>query len=339
MPTHLRESFFAMNIFVVSGFLGAGKTTFIQTLSKKAGRDFAVMENEYGEAGIDGALLKQERLKVWELTEGCICCSLKSDFASSILTIANTLNPEYLIVEPTGVGRLSAVLHNIGKIEYSRIQLLEPVTIADVHCVAHYLQEFGDIYADQLKNTPRILLSKIEHASVDQLRRVSALIRAINPDAEILDTPYQNQPEEWWEALLHTPLNKQRAIALPEQDRAPDLENISITGVTVDTVHDLLELLVSLLRGYFGTVYRAKGFVRIGAQWTKFDIVDRQYTVAVCEPMPEAKAVIIGQQLDRERLRKAFTAAAPLSYRPYTAGQAAEYAPKRGKYFPSAPAR
>ena len=339
MPTHLRESFFAMNILVVSGFLGAGKTTFIQTLSKKAGRDFAVMENEYGEAGIDGALLKQERLKVWELTEGCICCSLKSDFASSILTIANTLNPEYLIVEPTGVGRLSAMLHNIGKIEYSRIQLLEPVTIADVHCVAHYLQEFGDIYADQLKNTPRILLSKIEHASVDQLRRVSALIRAINPDAEILDTPYQNQPEEWWEALLHTPLNKQRAIALPEQDRAPDLENISITGVTVDTVHDLLELLVSLLRGYFGTVYRAKGFVRIGAQWTKFDIVDRQYTVAVCEPMPEAKAVIIGQQLDRERLRKAFTAAAPLSYRPYTANPKAEYAPQRGTFLPPSPAR
>lgn len=339
MPSHLCESFFAMNILVVSGFLGAGKTTFIQTLSEKTGKNVAVMENEYGEAGIDGALLKQDRLKVWELTEGCICCSLKSDFASSILTIANTLNPEYLIVEPTGVGLLSAVLHNISKIEYSRIQLLEPVTIADIHCVAHYLQEFGDIYADQLKNTPRILLSKIEHASADELRRVSALIRTVNPDAEILETPYQHQPEEWWKALLHTPLNKQRAIALPEKDRAPNLENISITDATVDTVYDLLELLVSLLRGYFGTVYRAKGFVRIGEQWTKFDIVDRQYTVTVCEPMPEAKAVIIGQRLDKKRLQKAFTAAAPLSYRRHTAGQEAEYAPKRGKYFPSSPAR
>jgi len=296
-----------MKIFVISGFLGAGKTTFIQTLSEKTGIDFAVMENEYGEAGIDGALLRRDRLKVWELTEGCICCSLKSDFASSILTIANTLAPEYLIVEPTGVGLLSAVLNNIGKIEYDRIQLLEPVTVADVHCVEHYLKEFGDIYADQLKNTPRILLSKIENTSAEELDRITAILRAVNPHAEILNTPYQNQPEEWWYRLLQTPLNKQQAIALPPQDLAPDLENIGITDITVDTVNELLELLIALLRGYFGAVYRAKGFVPIDGQWTKFDIVDRQYTVSVCDPMPESKAVIIGQKLDRERLRTAFT--------------------------------
>ena len=328
-----------MKIFVISGFLGAGKTTFIQTLSEKTGIDFAVMENEYGEAGIDGAVLKRDRLKVWELTEGCICCSLKSDFASSILTIANTLAPEYLIVEPTGVGLLSAVLQNIGKIEYDRIQLLAPVTVADVHCVEHYLKEFGDIYADQLKNTPRILLSKIENTSAEELGRITAILRTVNPDAEILNTPYQSQPTDWWYRLLQTPLNKQRTPVLPEKDHAPDLENISIAGVAADTVNELLELLIALLRGYFGTVYRAKGFVSIGGQWTKFDIVDKQYTVAVCDPMPEAKAVIIGQKLDRERLRKAFTASAPLSYRQYTAVQGAEYGSKRGMSFPSLSAR
>lgn len=293
------------------------------------------MENEYGEAGLDGELLSRERLKVWELTEGCICCSLKSDFASSILTIANTLAPEYLIVEPTGVGLLSAVLHNISKIEYDRIQLLEPTTIVDMHCVEHYLKEFGDIYADQLKNTPRILLSKIESASAEELDRITAILRAVNPDAEILNTPYQNQPEEWWRRLLQTPLNKRRTIVSPETDHAPDLENISIAGIVVNTVNDLLELLIALLRGYFGAVYRAKGFASIGGQWTKFDIVDKQYTVAVCEPMPQSKAVIIGQRLDREQLRKAFIAAAPLSYRQYTAVQGAEYGSKRGMSFPS----
>lgn len=324
-----------MYILVVSGFLGAGKTTFIQTLSEKTGKNFAVMENEYGEAGIDGALLSRDRLKVWELTEGCICCSLKSDFASSILTIANTLDTEYLVVEPTGVGLLSAVLHNIGKIEYDRIQLLEPVTVADVHCVEHYLKEFGDIYADQLKNTPRILLSKIENTPIEELSRITAILRTINPHAEILDTPYANQPDQWWQKLLCTPLNTQRAIALPEKDHTPDLENISFTGISADSVNDLLELLIALLRGYFGTVYRAKGFTQIGGQWTKFDIVDRQYTVAVCDPMPESKAVIIGQKLDREQLRKALTGTAPLSYRQYTADRSAEYVPKRGMFFPS----
>ena len=153
-----------------------------------------------------------------------------------------------------------------------------------------------------------LLLSKIENTPAEELGRITAILRMINSHAEILDTPYFNQP---------------------------DLENISFTGVAVDTVNDLLELLTALLRGYFGTVYRAKGFTQIGGQWTKFDIVDRQYTVAVCDPMPESKAVIIGQKLDRERLRKAFTAAAPLSYRRYTADRSAEYVPKRGKFFQS----
>ena len=183
-----------------------------------------------------------------------------------------------------------------------------------------------------------LLLSKIENTPAEELG-ITAILRTINPHAEILDTPYFNQPAEWWQKLLCTPLNTQRTIALPEKDHTPDLENVSFTGISVDTVNDLLELLTALLRGYFGTVYRVKGFTRIGGQWTKFDIVDRQYTVAVCDPMPESKAVIIGQKLDRERLRKAFTAAAPLSYRRYTADQAAEYVPKRGMFFQSSSVR
>ena len=100
-----------MKILVVSGFLGAGKTTFIKEMSKQTGRDFVVMENEYAEAGMDRAFLEEEKqINVWQLTEGCICCSMKNDFATSILTIANTLDPEYLIVEPTGIGVLSSVM-------------------------------------------------------------------------------------------------------------------------------------------------------------------------------------------------------------------------------------
>ena len=112
-----------MNILIVSGFLGAGKTTFIRKLSEKTDKPFAVMENEYGGAGIDGNLLEQNRLKVWEMTEGCICCSKKSDFAMSVLTIANTVAPDYLVVEPTGVGMLSSVIANLRKIEYEHIRL------------------------------------------------------------------------------------------------------------------------------------------------------------------------------------------------------------------------
>lgn len=151
-----------MKILVVSGFLGAGKTTFIRTLAERTKKDFAVMENEYGAVNVDGDLLEQTKdLNIWELTEGCICCSMQKDFATSILTIANTVDPEYLIVEPTGVGMLSKIIENIQKIEYERITLLEPLTILDGTmydrcmsefseiCVSHYTEQ-GDDWWDSL---------------------------------------------------------------------------------------------------------------------------------------------------------------------------------------------
>ena len=97
-----------MKILIVSGFLGAGKTTFIKALAKHTGKEFAILENEYGAAGIDKDRLETElasgTVNIWEMTEGCICCSAKGDFALSVLSIANAVDPEYLVIEPTGVG-------------------------------------------------------------------------------------------------------------------------------------------------------------------------------------------------------------------------------------------
>ena len=121
-----------MKILIVSGFLGAGKTTFIQAMTEITGRDFAVYENEYAGAGIDTKRLEENpELSVWESTENCVCCSGKADFAEAVLTISNSIDPEYLIVEPTGVAKLSNILENIRKIQYERITLLKPVSIID----------------------------------------------------------------------------------------------------------------------------------------------------------------------------------------------------------------
>ena len=106
-----------MRVLVISGFLGAGKTTFIQELVRRTGKDVVIYENEYGEADVDAQALRADvpDLKVWESVERCICCSGRQDFASSVLTISNTLDPDYLIVEPTGVARLSNVQGNVGR--------------------------------------------------------------------------------------------------------------------------------------------------------------------------------------------------------------------------------
>lgn len=293
-----------MKILVISGFLGAGKTTFISSLSKKCKKDFVVMENEYGDVGIDGSILEEDRLKVWELTEGCICCSLKSDFASSILTIANTLSPEYLVVEPTGVGLLSSVMHNISKIEYEKIQLLEAITIVDVHCIEDYINKFSDIYIDQIKNAHLIVLSKIEDATKEKINSVFHILKEINPKAKILDEPYQKQNNEWWENLFDNLYRKNNFESLKEEC-VPKLENISFNDIHFDSVNDFLEFLVAILKGYFGEIYRVKGYALIAGKWTKFDVVDRRYTVSLCQKHQGSKAVFIGKKIDKKKLTKA----------------------------------
>lgn len=157
-----------MKILVISGFLGAGKTTFIKALAKQTGKDFAILENEYGAAGVDGDVLKDSmdagKVNVWEMTEGCICCSTKGDFAASVLTIANSVDPEYLVVEPTGVGMLSHIMKNLQQIEYERISLLAPITIVDGYSYERFRREFPELYRDQIRSARTVILSKIEQA-------------------------------------------------------------------------------------------------------------------------------------------------------------------------------
>ena len=157
-----------MKILIVSGFLGAGKTTFIKRLARNVDQRFAILENEYGAAGIDGARLGQNRQgtqkNVWEMTEQCICCIGKKDFAASVLTIANVVDPEYLIVEPTGVGSLARIIENLRQIEYERIQLLSPVTIVDVTVTAAIWRNIPSCIRIRSEARIRSLFPKQKHA-------------------------------------------------------------------------------------------------------------------------------------------------------------------------------
>ena len=203
-----------MRVLVVSGFLGAGKTTFIQELARRVGRDFVVYENEYGQADIDAKVLSQtDELSVWESTENCICCSGRQDFAASVLTIANTLDPEYLVVEPTGVARLSSVLDNVDQVSYERISLLQPLVIVDAVAWERQRERFGDIYLDQVATAPVVVLSKVQHAGAGQVEAARAWVAEKNPDARIVDVPYDELPDEWFVELLERDLDPARPAA------------------------------------------------------------------------------------------------------------------------------
>ncbi|MCC8164290.1 MAG: GTP-binding protein [Lachnospiraceae bacterium] len=300
-----------MKILIVSGFLGAGKTTFIRSLSKHTGREIAILENEYGEVGVDGDVLRADdtqsigKVNIWELTEGCICCSTKGDFAASVLTIANTVDPEYLVVEPTGVGMLSNIIANLQQIEYERITLLAPVAILDGQSFYSNLREYPEIYKDQIREARTVFVSKLENASLEERQKIRQDIEALHPAGQVLAEHYSGMDKAEWLALLEHGYDGSHLEAKPESDELPD--TFSMSGAEMKSPEMLLLLLERLIRGGLGGVVRAKGCVRAGSEWLRFDAVDGRYTMSGAEPASEGKAVFIGTKIRRQAIRRYFT--------------------------------
>lgn len=295
-----------MKILVISGLLGAGKTTFIKTLAEKTKRDFVILENEYGQEDIDSAILRENsNLNIYELTEGCVCCTMKQNFATSILTIANTLDPEYLVIEPTGVAKLSNILDNIRRIQYEHISLLKPVTILDGSTFDEYMRSYGDIYTDQLKVSSRIVISKIEQADATDLQQMRNIIRSQNKHAELVLSHYSEQPKEWWDSLMSDFLDPAQ-MSKNQSEESTELESISLTDISLDTPSKLIFFLEAVVFGVFGKIVRAKGILPCGQEVLRFDVVNRTYSVTGMDIKGKEKfsCVFIGTDLRRSWLRE-----------------------------------
>lgn len=294
-----------MKILVVSGFLGAGKTTFIEAMTKRLERDFVILENEYGEVGIDGDLLKKDYDKIWEMTEGCICCSMKANFANSVMTIANSVDPEILIVEPTGVGMLSSIMNNIKKVQYDRIKILEPVTIVDPNCIDKYVKEFEEIFTDQIKSSKFVVVSKTSGMSTEEIEKARKSIQQINPNAVINTNEFSSYDDSWWEQILEVSWNGDVDFS-DNSGFTSKIDNIGFTGISFDSLRVFEGYMSAIMRGRFGNIVRAKGFLPINGEWAKMDIVGDKYTLTKIEPMEESKIILIGSDLNKEDLEILF---------------------------------
>lgn len=296
-----------MNILIVSGFLGAGKTTFIKELSKQTQKEFVILENEYATSGIDGERLKKDSNKdinIWELTEGCVCCSAKGDFAESVLTISNTLDPDYLVIEPTGVAKLFNLIENLQQIEYERIKLLAPITIVDVWSIDRYLQEFPDIYKNQIQASDKIVLSKMEELSDKELKQIIQKIHMIHADCEITNQHYTNMESDWWNGLLSKYYD---GTLIPEekQEYANVLDTFSLTNISTSTIEGFVIFLENVIRNHYGNIVRAKGNIQISDCNAQFDMVDGRYSILLgAYEGQESKAIFIGNGIKKQRIRK-----------------------------------
>ena len=182
-------------IDIISGFLGAGKTTLIKKLIEEGfkGEKLVLIENEFGEIGIDGGFLKDAGVQITEMNSGCICCSLVGDFGTALKKVITEYAPDRIIIEPSGVGKLSDVIKAVKDVaEEVEVQLDSYTTVADVSKCKIYMKNFGEFFNNQIESANTIVLSRTQTASQDKIEKAVAMIREHNADATIITTPWDD---------------------------------------------------------------------------------------------------------------------------------------------------
>lgn len=181
-------------IDIISGFLGAGKTTFIKKLLKEAfkGEQVVLIENEFGEIGIDGGFLKEAGIEIKEMNSGCICCSLVGDFEKSLKEVIDTYHPDRILIEPSGVGKLSDVIKAIQDAQVNLdAQLNSFTTVVDVTKCRIYSKNFGEFFSNQIEYAGAIILSRTDKAKHEKVEESVAILRGLNEKAPIITTPIE----------------------------------------------------------------------------------------------------------------------------------------------------
>ena len=180
-------------IDIISGFLGAGKTTLIKKLLKEAlsGQKVVLIENEFGEIGVDGGFLKEAGIEIKEMNSGCICCSLVGDFGTSLKEVLETYHPERILIEPSGVGKLSDVAAAVANVDFEEeVQLNSAVAVVDASKCKMYIKNFGEFFVNQIEHAGTIILSRTGNISDEKLNKAIELIREHNGEATIITTPW-----------------------------------------------------------------------------------------------------------------------------------------------------
>lgn len=304
-----------MKILLVSGFLGAGKTTFIKELIKRTNRFPVILENEYGDNSIDSRELQQtsdgkEDLKILEFMEGCVCCTMKDSFVNSVLSVFSGLSPEYLVIEPTGVGKLSNIIENLKPILLGNISLLKPLVVLSPDNYEQNMKEWPQLYRDQIENARTVVFSKCEKTSADVLVRTKEEIQKLNKNAEIITDHYTKMDDDWWNSLMDTDAfetenasSPNETITLSAETQEEKFSQVTLEGAGFRNPGELVVFLEDLLRGEYGHIARAKGTLWVGKELLRFDLAERMYLFTE-SPDNICQSVFIGKYIDEDKLRK-----------------------------------
>ena len=326
---------------VISGFLGAGKTTFIKELINKVfvGEKLVLIENEFGEIGIDGGFLKDAGIEITEMNSGCICCTLVGDFSKALQKVLEEYHPDRVIIEPSGVGKLSDIVKAIEDVKRDAdIEISGRITVVDGKKAKMYLKNFGEFFQDQVAHASTIVISRTQSMSPEKIEECVHMLREENKEAAIISTPWEElgkdaiiralehgaQIEDLLEEHHHHEHDHDHCCG---HDHHHDHEHDHCCGHDHhhhhadevftswgrETAHryteeelDFLLKALSETEGY-GTILRSKGIIGMAdGSWKQFDLVPEEYEVREGQPDYTGRICVIGTDLKEEELEKLF---------------------------------
>lgn len=257
-----------MKIHIVAGFLGSGKTTYINKWLPFLEGKICIIENEFGDVGIDGDLFPKS-LQVEELYAGCICCSLIGELKNGIVTIAEKYKPEHLIIEPSGVATLSDVLkicHTLIENYPDTMELASCTTLVDVTAYEDYIESFGRFYSDQIISTSKIILSHNKEKNDDKTEAIVESLKTLNSNAPIITEDWLTMPASIFESSLSINLINDDFDIVPDSKVLPAnqlLESFSITSPKSLSKEEFKDFIACLPQLAKGRMIRAKGFLQV----------------------------------------------------------------------------
>lgn len=333
-------------IDIISGFLGAGKTTLIKKLLSEAftGEQVVLIENEFGEIGIDGGFLKESGIEIREMNSGCICCSLVGDFGKSLREVVDTYHPDRILIEPSGVGKLSDVIKAVQDVQNEiDAELNSFTTVVDVTKCRIYRKNFGEFFSNQIEYAGAVILSRTDKAKPEKIEESVALLRELNDKAPFITTPIAQLPGEKILETMESGKSLEEELlaeaACPVCGHVHDHDHHDhdhgecgcghdhhhhdheghhhaddvFTSWGRETIRTFdkegIETILKRLETEeeFGNVLRAKGMVAgADGKWIYFDMVPGEHEVREGAPEYTGRICVIGAELNEQKLAELF---------------------------------
>lgn len=327
----------SVKIDIISGFLGAGKTTLLKKLlsSKLSSEKVVIIENEFGQIGIDGVILKNTEIQIKEINSGCICCSLVGDFDAALKDVLKKFQPDRIMIEPSGVGKLSDIIAACKKaISQNDAKLNICAVVVDPIKYKMYIKNFSEFFSNQIKFAKTVILSRTQKVEEEKLLVVVKDIKSLNPAANIITTPWDELTAETILSVaeqdasislaspisLHVRVHEHGKCSCGEHNHehcnceghhhdADDVfENWGIETPHIFSENEIRDALKELSNSdSYGRVLRAKGIIPIDEKnWIQFDFVPEEFELKPIAPDYTGRLCVIGVNLNRTKLAELF---------------------------------